>query len=539
MKHKFPIIFLITAFLILITVNVGNAVNKPQVAAFDFSAENVSSQVALMAVRQLRTALTNIQRMDIIEREQMERILEEQGKMLDECREDGCRIEFGRLVNADMIIIGEVSRIDNLYTLSARIIDLETGRHVVNKSIPFTASEEREILEHVPELATELSNGLKWKVLVIHVSPKGKIIVDAGLGLVCKGDTLKVKRLAEKFKHPETLEWRYIIGKVGKLKVIDVEEEQSTCSIISGVNYRVNDFIEIGGDVREVPTGAIFIKTKPLGATVKMDKLTKGKTPLTLNDVPIGKHSIEVKFQSYREVKIVTVKTKKTTTVSFKLGMQENPITSYFKDYEDANSVLRFTYNQNNLKLKAYHNVATHVCDDEYHIESSHKSVNFIQTNIGIRTHKGKKREKDRFNELIYSHGENDDIVKNELNLLFGSSSTLMFQLLPVRYILGLGRYWGDMGDNNEFKGITCHNRLEVEIHPFISSVIIIGSLSFSAYGDFDREDRYREFSKDDYLYKAGCKNVESDKLEDGDEATFLKGGMMIGYGVSIKIAFK
>ena len=57
----------------------------------------------------------------------MDDILKEQSFQLSNCTSDACLVEIGKLLNAKQIIGGNVGLIGNTYTVSLRIVDIETG----------------------------------------------------------------------------------------------------------------------------------------------------------------------------------------------------------------------------------------------------------------------------------------------------------------------------------------------------------------------------------------------------------------------------
>ncbi len=101
---------------------------KPHIAVLNLDAVGVTQEVALTLSDRLRTELAQTNAFVLVERNQMDKILKEQGFELSGCTTDACAIEAGRLLNVQEICVGSVGKIGNLYTVSLRLINVETGQ---------------------------------------------------------------------------------------------------------------------------------------------------------------------------------------------------------------------------------------------------------------------------------------------------------------------------------------------------------------------------------------------------------------------------
>lgn len=63
----------------------------------------------------------------VVERSQMTEILKEQGFQQAGCTSDECAVEVGQLLGVRKIIISNLGKVGNLYSLSLKIINVETG----------------------------------------------------------------------------------------------------------------------------------------------------------------------------------------------------------------------------------------------------------------------------------------------------------------------------------------------------------------------------------------------------------------------------
>ncbi|RMF07985.1 MAG: DUF2380 domain-containing protein [Candidatus Neomarinimicrobiota bacterium] len=108
----------------------GTALGQTSIAVLEFSGKNVSSAEASALTDRLRTELFRTGRFKVVEREMMEEILQEQGFQQSGCASDECIVEMGRLIGVDQIIAGSVSKVGTVYSISARVVSVETGEIV-------------------------------------------------------------------------------------------------------------------------------------------------------------------------------------------------------------------------------------------------------------------------------------------------------------------------------------------------------------------------------------------------------------------------
>lgn len=104
---------------------------KTTIAVMDFEARGVSqTEVAALSDR-LRNELFRLEKFQVVERGMMETILTEQDFQLTGCTSDECLVEVGQLLGAQMMVGGSISKVGDMYTASARMVDVETSQVVM------------------------------------------------------------------------------------------------------------------------------------------------------------------------------------------------------------------------------------------------------------------------------------------------------------------------------------------------------------------------------------------------------------------------
>ncbi len=82
----------------------------------------------------LRMELHNTGKFNVVERNVMGTILEEQGLQVSSCTTDDCAVQMGRLLGVERMIAGSIGRVGNSHSIILRMIDVETGLIVATKN---------------------------------------------------------------------------------------------------------------------------------------------------------------------------------------------------------------------------------------------------------------------------------------------------------------------------------------------------------------------------------------------------------------------
>ena len=120
------------------------------IAVVDFTGNNVSSGEVRALTDRLRVELFKTKYFKVIEREMMEEVLKEQGFQQSGCSTDECMVQIGRLIGVQKIIGGSISKVGNIYSVSSRIVNVETGE-----------IEKTEVYDHIGDIGQLLTNGMR------------------------------------------------------------------------------------------------------------------------------------------------------------------------------------------------------------------------------------------------------------------------------------------------------------------------------------------------------------------------------------------
>jgi len=125
------------------------------ITVMDFRTENISDSEAFMIEDLMGSALVSLKKFMIIERAQREKMLEEIEYSYEDCTDEQCQIEIGRMIAADNIVIGSLGRVGERYILNVKLIKVETGEAISSSYQAYKSIEE--LIDGCTEIAEKLA----------------------------------------------------------------------------------------------------------------------------------------------------------------------------------------------------------------------------------------------------------------------------------------------------------------------------------------------------------------------------------------------
>ena len=220
---------------LLIFLLISSLFAKKFVAVLEMDPIGLTEQEGRILTQRLTSEIINANVYSVVERTNLEKILDEQKFQHSGCTDSECAVEIGQLVNAHYIVIGSASKFGLTYTIDVRMIDVAIGSAISTA-----------VFNHKGELD----------------------------GLITEG-------------------------------IVSVARQ------LCGLEYKFP---------KELDTGTIDIKSDPEGADIIIDNVYYNKTPLVLNDFPLGKYNVTIKLEGYKEIiQSIKIKKNKTTYVNIVL----------------------------------------------------------------------------------------------------------------------------------------------------------------------------------------------------------------------------
>lgn len=151
MKNCFRILifFIVVFFAVVLQAQV-------KIAVFDFLAKGVSEIDASTLTDRFRSILVNSDSFKVYEREIVDQLMMEQGFQQSGVITEESMVKLGKLIGVEQIISGNVSLISKTYTVTVKLIDIETGEIVKSASIDHIGSLDDLLSLRMNDLAIKL-----------------------------------------------------------------------------------------------------------------------------------------------------------------------------------------------------------------------------------------------------------------------------------------------------------------------------------------------------------------------------------------------
>lgn len=130
---------------------------KFTLAVSDLVGEGIDQSTAAILSDRLRTELFKTGRVTVLERGVMQDILKEQGFQQSACSSDSCMVEVGQLLGVSHIVAGTLGKLDRLYTLDIRMVEVLSGKIIYSESVDCQGSIENVITVSIPLIAQKVS----------------------------------------------------------------------------------------------------------------------------------------------------------------------------------------------------------------------------------------------------------------------------------------------------------------------------------------------------------------------------------------------
>jgi hypothetical protein len=270
---------------------------KLSIAVNDLIPNGVDTSVSVIVSERLRSELIQQGAFRLLERAQMDMILQEQGfQQSGACNTSECQIQVGQLLGVDRIIVGTVGRIDDLWTITARILNVETGEVLFSVSDEYTGAAGGFIKDLIPRFAQKISGEYTGKSKQRSVvGGKGLLFIEtnpAGASVLLDGKPVTGQT-------PLTIQDIPVGSHLVQVRNGSLYGSR-TVEIRAGDLQKV--FVEMGAE-----TGDILVFSEPVGASVFIGGELKGTTPAKITSLVVGEHSLMLSLDGYLDKKLDAV----------------------------------------------------------------------------------------------------------------------------------------------------------------------------------------------------------------------------------------
>ncbi len=209
------------------------------IAVLPFSSQGIGTELKdVDFLDKLITGFVNCKRFKVIERAQLEKILEEQKLGLSGIIDPATAAEIGKGIGVDAVVLGSVTRAGNSLSIDARLIDTENATIISAQDAYSNRISIYQIADMVNQIAEKFKKDLPIvKGLVINVQGD-KLTLDLGTNKgVKKGMKCLVYREGDPIIHPVTKQViGRIINQVCEVRITDIYPAYSIAVITKQMN---------------------------------------------------------------------------------------------------------------------------------------------------------------------------------------------------------------------------------------------------------------------------------------------------------------
>lgn len=146
--------------------------------------EKLRSHITQLVQSPTFSARSDKDNYEVIERQDMDKIFEQFDIQNTGCVSDSCAIEFGRMLQADRILQGTIGKVGDTYSVSARIVSVETTRTIANTDRQYRGSIDDVLNTVIPLIGDDLILGRQQKKSKkMWYIVAGVLVAGAGAGL--------------------------------------------------------------------------------------------------------------------------------------------------------------------------------------------------------------------------------------------------------------------------------------------------------------------------------------------------------------------
>jgi len=218
------------------------------IAVLPFETKGVGRDLGeLDLLDKIITAFVNQNRFKVMERAQLEKILEEQKLGMSGVIDASTAAQIGKGIGVDAVVLGSVTRAENTVGIDARLIDTETAAIIVAQDAYSTQTTIQNLTQMIGDLAAKITHDFPLIDGYVIAVEGSKITVDLGRNRGAKrGMKCTAYREGGEIIHPIT---KAVLGKkieqLGELRLTEIFDAYS----IGKVEKQTGGMLQVGDKV--------------------------------------------------------------------------------------------------------------------------------------------------------------------------------------------------------------------------------------------------------------------------------------------------
>jgi TolB-like protein len=281
------------------------------IAVLDFDGDGVSQSETRTLTNRLRDEMFNTGIYIVLERGKMDEVLKEQGFQQTGCVTSECAVEVGNMLGVQQMIGGSIGKVGNIYTVSARMIDVETGKVLKSANYDHIGDIGQLLIKGMKNVVNQLITGRKVKSGVIQTKGKGTLYI--------KSTPSSADVWVDGYK---------VEGKT-PLTIPDLDEGSHTLQIVKQqfeltktASVKANEITKVDA-VLQLSKENLNVFSTPDGASVSIDgRSQRGLTPITVKNLSVGQHTVIITKDGYERHE-AQINIEKDTTNRYSVNLEK------------------------------------------------------------------------------------------------------------------------------------------------------------------------------------------------------------------------
>ena len=120
--------FFLVLILFLFVTSPARTEENTIITVLDFSTEGVAKGEMNTIIYLLSSSLFQTGKYTVIDISQRQTILKEMEFSISDCSDESCLLEIGKMLSAEVIVVGNIGRVGTRYVLSTKILETETAK---------------------------------------------------------------------------------------------------------------------------------------------------------------------------------------------------------------------------------------------------------------------------------------------------------------------------------------------------------------------------------------------------------------------------
>ncbi len=234
----------------------------------------------------------------LLERAQMDKILEQFNVQNSGCVDDSCAVQFGRMLAVQRIIVGSIGLVGETYMISGRMVDVESSKVVRAVSRKYQGKIDG-VLDIIPLVGHELLTGVR-----LPDPPRPLQRLPQNASRPVEQPTISYLTIEGKPGSAEAFVNGQSLGQTPVHSYAILPGKYTVTVRIDGFQEHKEEVVIAPGKSRTVryalsPIGKITIESMPAGAEVVINGKRAGETPLRDLTVNAGENTIKIKRLGY------------------------------------------------------------------------------------------------------------------------------------------------------------------------------------------------------------------------------------------------